>query len=158
MGRTSESMRGMKYALKHGHSWQDEKGVPRVSPTYKSWQSMKYRCSKRSGYADRGITICERWLGKDGFLNFLADMGERPPGMSLDRIDNDGNYEPSNCRWASPSQQQRNKRPPSPEFVEKMTVINSSRSSRVNACGHPERPHRAKGKCNACYQRDWREG
>lgn len=117
---------------------------------------MKYRCAKRAGYADRGITVCERWLGKDGFANFLSDMGERPAGMTLDRVNNDGNYEPSNCRWATSSQQQRNKRPATEEFISKMVAINSSRPPRVNECGHPERPHKAKGKCNACYLREWK--
>lgn len=55
-----------------------------------------------------GITVCDRWRGKDGFLNFFADMGERPDGHTLDRIDGTKNYEPKNCRWATYAQQANN--------------------------------------------------
>jgi hypothetical protein len=84
-------------------------------PLYGTWTTMHQRCTNPNArgyerYGGRGITVCERWRGPDGFPNFLADMGERPAGLSLDRRDNDGNYEPSNCRWATASEQQRNTR------------------------------------------------
>lgn len=85
-------------------------------PLYNLHCSMLYRCEnhKASGYkryGGRGIKVCERWSNpKDGFWNFVDDIGERPEGCSLDRINNDGNYEPSNCKWSTRKEQQNNMR------------------------------------------------
>lgn len=77
---------------------------------------MKRRCTATSGknfrlYAGRGIRVCDRWLGPNGYENFFSDMGPRPsPGHSIDRIDNEKGYEPGNCRWATGVEQRRNQR------------------------------------------------
>lgn len=82
------------------------------TPTNKSWQGMIYRCTKKtsrqySDYGGRGITVCQRWMQ---FENFYADMGERPIGTSIERINNSLGYSPENCIWGTPFQQGRNKR------------------------------------------------
>jgi len=89
-------------------------GMSRTS-THRTWENMKTRCYNQKAasydnYGGRGIKVCDRWLGEDGFINFYADMGERPEGLSIDRIDNDGDYTPDNCRWATPYQQVHNQR------------------------------------------------
>lgn len=94
----------------HGHT-QTSNGK-RITPEYQAWIDMRRRCSNRKHvsydiYGGRGISVCEKW---SSFEMFYEDMGPRPDGMSLDRIDVNGNYEPNNCRWATQTQQSRNRR------------------------------------------------
>ncbi len=84
------------------------------TPEFSAWQRMTMRCTNPNywyfhRYGGRGIRVCARWLGHDGFANFLSDLGPRPTGYWLDRINNDGDYSPDNCRWASPTDQCRNR-------------------------------------------------
>lgn len=99
-------------ALKHGHA----RNVSSVTtPEYSAWDHAKHRCFKSTApefpdYGGRGITMCPEW--RASFERFYADMGPRPgPGYSLDRIDNDGSYEPGNCRWATAKEQASHRRP-----------------------------------------------
>lgn len=92
-------------------------------PEYGAWAAMKDRCRRKNHrqyayYGGRGITVCDRWL--KSYSNFLDDMGKRPSSdYSLDRINNSGNYEPGNCRWATRSEQNKNRRDFSPEWYRK---------------------------------------
>lgn len=96
-----------------GHTRFQPKHGMKDTPEYRAWFDMRQRCSNPSRKAykthgARGIRVCPEW--QESFEAFFADMGPRPDGFSLDRIDNDGNYEPQNCRWADTKTQQRNKR------------------------------------------------
>lgn len=86
---------------RHGHA------VGGVTPTYRAWMGARDRCKHHPEYAGRGIAFDPRW---DDFRVFLADMGECPTGLTLDRIDNEKGYEPGNCRWTTYSVQNSNQR------------------------------------------------
>jgi len=107
---TSTRMLTQRYALKPGHV---RRGGSARSREYRSWDAMRARCTNRKckdfpDYGGRGITVCDHWKS---FANFLADMGPKPsPQHSIDRRDNDGNYEPGNCRWATALEQRHNRR------------------------------------------------
>ena len=111
------SKRCMQCYNKEGRRSKITHGMTRISE-HTSWMSMKSRCKNLNNpsyhnYGGRGIKVCKRWLGENGFKNFLKDMGERPEpkkNYSIERINNNGNYQPSNCKWATQKEQLSNKR------------------------------------------------
>ena len=108
-------------------------------PIYATWARMVQRCTNKNSkdypnWGGRGITICERW--RHSPENFYADMGDRPDGHSLDRIDNDGNYEPSNCRWATKSQQTLNSR-----YQDSLAKAVAAHAAKMRAKTHCKRGH-----------------
>lgn len=102
------SLKTGRFEKTHGHCLENKN-----TTTYRVYHGMLSRCYNEKlnnyhRYGGRGVRVCGRWL--ESFENFLSDMGERPEGKSLDRIDNNGNYELSNCRWSTPYEQQQNQR------------------------------------------------
>lgn len=121
-------------------------------PLYRVWASMKNRCLNRkdahnySWYGGRGVRICDRWLGEHGFANFVKDMGERPKGYSIDRIDVNGDYCPENCKWSSAEEQSRNRRNNVKVVVEGDTLTPLDISKKVGISEETIRARIRKGK------------
>ena len=115
------------------HGWCPAK----KTPEYRAWLSIRKRCYNKKHpyfhlYGGRGISVCDSW--RDSFLAFIEDMGVRPAGCSIDRIDFNGNYEPSNCRWANAFQQANNQRKNVYVVVDgiRMSIADAARKASVN--------------------------
>jgi hypothetical protein len=103
------------------------------TPTYRSWAAMLSRCSdkdphKQKYYGSKGIQVCVRWRGENGFVNFLADMGPRPTGMWIERKNGKRGYSPGNCRWATRFEQMENR------SITRWVSLNGERMSLTRAC------------------------
>lgn len=128
----------------------NNKNNPSSHKLYRCWASMKNRCYNENDtknyawYGDKGIRVCSRWLGKNGFWNFVKDMGERPDGYSLDRIDVNGDYCPENCRWASPKEQSYNRRN-NLSFIIEGKKYNTEEAAKIIGV-HPETLRRRRRK------------
>jgi hypothetical protein len=110
--KTNYCMKHYGHIRKHGRILKISH--PTINPAYSSWIAMKSRCTNPKTkdyiyYGARGIKVCDRWL--HSFPNFLEDMGEKPKNMTIDRINNNCNYEPGNCKWSTMKEQALNKRP-----------------------------------------------
>lgn len=123
---------------RHGHN--RRKGTGQTAE-YRSWSGMKRRCTNPRGnsyqrYGARGVKVCERWRGDNGYANFYEDMGPRPtPQHSIDRIDNDGDYTPENCRWATVEEQSNNR------STNAYHVIDGERLTRIQISRRYNIPH-----------------
>lgn len=133
----------------------------RSSTEYSSWTNMKYRCYNKNcpqyeHYGARGITVCDRWL--NSFDDFYDDMGKKPDkSMSLDRIDVNGNYEPSNCRWATSQQQSRNKRKPYMGYTIKKTFVISKDLAEVYKLAKKRKDFDVVALCREAIESSMRE-
>ena len=128
--RGQESCGCVGRTWKHGFS---------QTPEYRAWNHARHRCfnprvPNYAAYGGRGITMCDRW--RDDFLAFLADMGPRPPGHTLDRLDNNGPYAPDNCRWATMKQQKANQRPRRPGLHRQSTLLRLAQGWRLDRWRH----------------------